>query len=148
MKATTVSSFLIKLKYQLLSQTWLYSFAFHILKEIFYVRQFEQSILTKLTTCSMVSMVWLALWLPTIISNIAIFFCISYSSRNFYLTQFKQSILTKLTTCSVVSIRYVTYSSTFCRTVCIISCIHLYWKSSAHFTVITISIISSSTFWK
>ena len=66
----------------------------------------------------------------------------------FYLIQFEQSILTKLTTCSVVSIRYVTYSSTFCRTVCIISYIHLYWKSSAHFTVITISIISSSTSWK
>ena len=99
-KVTTVSSFLIKLKYQ------------------------------------------------TIFSNMDAFFCISYSWRIFYLIQFEQSILTKLTTCSVVSIRYVTYSSTFCRTVCIISCIHLYWKSSAHFTVITISIISSSTFWK
>ena len=99
-KVTTVSSFLIKLKYQ------------------------------------------------TIFSNMDAFFCISYSWRIFYLIQFEQSILTKLTTCGVVSIRYVTYSSTFCRTVCIISCIHLYWKSSAHFTVITISIISSSTFWK
>ena len=99
-KVTTVSSFLIKLRYQ------------------------------------------------TIISLMAVIFSTSYFWRIFYLIQFEQSILTKLTTCSVVSIRYVTYSSTFCRTVCIISCIHLYWKSSAHFTVITISIISSSTFWK